>query len=376
VEFDETQEMLRESVRRFLAERASITGYVRPRLDGDGRTDDVWRGLAELGVCGLLAPESAGGGGLGMVETGIVCEEIGRALYPGPFASSALGAVAAILASGAEERERALLGELASGRRVGAVALHETRSRYDWRAVETRARARNGGGWRLTGVKSPVPDAAVADALVVSADADGVLGLFVVEKENAGIEPLGGLDPTRRLARVTLEDAPARRLGEGKGERDASRAIAATLDRIVVGLVADGLGAAARAFELAAAYAHERRQFGKPIGSFQAVQHVLVDMLQDLELARAATYHALWAADAADDAERHHAAAVAKAFASEAFPRIGANAIQVFAGIGYTWEHDVHLYYKRLLTVQHLCGDEAAHLDELARLVVDRAPPA
>jgi acyl-CoA dehydrogenase len=262
VEFSETQEMLRDSVRRFLAERAPIAGYVRPRLEGEGRVDDVWRGLAELGVCGLLVPESAGGGGLGMAETGIVCEELGRALYPGPFASSALGAVAAILASGAEEQERALLGELSSGARVGTVALYEPRSRYDWRAVETRTRAGRADGWQLTGVKSPVPDAAVADVLIVSArESDGALGLFLVEKGNARIEPLVGLDATRPLARLSLEDAPARRLGEGKGDRDASRAIAASLDRIVIGLVADGLGAAARAFELAAAYAHERHQF-------------------------------------------------------------------------------------------------------------------
>jgi alkylation response protein AidB-like acyl-CoA dehydrogenase len=307
-----------------------------------------------------------------MIEMGVVCEEIGRALYPGPFASSALGAVSALLAAGGEGVEGDLLRELAEGTRVGVVALHESQARYDGRAPATTASA-GGQGWRVSGVKSPVADAALADVLIVSARAaSDDVALFVVEAgEGVAVEPLASVDGTRPLARVTLRETQARRIGNGP----AAAAIETLLDRIAVGLVADGLGAAGRVFELAAAYAHERHQFGKPIGSFQAVQHLLVDMLQDLELARAAGYYALWAADAASPVERHRAATMAKAFASRALPEIGDGAIQVFAGVGFTWEHDAHLFYKRLLTMQHLCGDEGAHLDELARLAID-APSA
>lgn len=366
-ELSQDQEMLRDSVRRFLSERAPIDTYVRARLASSvGESDDVWQGLAELGLHGLLVSEAHGGGGLGMVEMGVVCEELGRGLYPGSFVPTAIGAASLLQEA---DGQAALLTGLSAGEIRAAVALYEPDCGYDWRHCATRA-AHDGGTWRLHGTKRPVPGGTDPDVVLVVARDDRGLGLFCVEgREGMRFEALAGVDPTSPLVEIDLRAAPAVRVGPD----DAEGLVARTLDRLAVGMVADGLGAAARAFELSAAYAHERQQFGKTIGSFQAVQHLLVDMLQDIELARAATYYALWALDEADPSEAHRAATMAQAFASRAFPEIGANAIQLFGGIGYTWEHDVHLFYKRLLTVQHLYGDEGEQLDELARLVVDEA---
>src|SRR5947208_1925480 len=233
----------------------------------------------------------------------------------------------------------------------------------DWRRVATRW-----DGGSLTGTKTFVADAASADVLLISALDGSELGLFAVDAGSRGlaVDPVPSVDATRAQATVTLDGTPARRLGAG----DATAAVAEAVDRVLVAFVADGVGAAQAALDLAVAYAKERVQFDRPIGSFQAVQHLCSDMLQALELGRAGAYYALWACDAADAGERHRAAVMAKAFASDAFPRIGASAIQVFGGVGFTWEHDVHLFYKRLLTLQEAYGDAGDYLEELAGLVL------
>jgi alkylation response protein AidB-like acyl-CoA dehydrogenase len=369
-ELSEAQQMLRESVRRFLAE-ASPTGYVRAQLDDPrGTTDAVWRGLADLGLLGLLVPEELGGAGLGMIEMGVVCEEMGRALHPGPFAASSLTAASLVAASASPPERGEILPPLAAGDLVATVAAYEPGQRYDASRPATVAEPR-GGSFALTGVKHLVPDGLAADLLLVVAReaATSETRVFAVDPRASGVSrsPSPSVDGTRKLARVELEYAPARRLGSG----DAGDAIADALDRSAIASAADALGAATRAHELALAYAVDRHQFGRPIGSFQAVQHLLVDMLQDLELARAGIYYALWAADAAGRAERHRAAAMAKAFASARLPAVGARVIQVFGGIGFTWEHDAHLFYRRLLGMEASFGDEQAHLDELARIAVD-----
>jgi alkylation response protein AidB-like acyl-CoA dehydrogenase len=179
---------------------------------------------------------------------------------------------------------------------------------------------------------------------------------------------LAGVDGTRKAATVTFTEAPARLLGRPGAE--AADAMAGVIDRLLVGLVTDGVGAAEAVLELTVAYAKERVQFDKPIGAFQSVQHLCADMLQSLELARAGAYYALWAADGAAPGERHRAATMAKAFASDALFRVGAAAIQVFGGIGFTWEHDAHLFYKRLLTLQGAYGGATEHLEELAAIVL------
>ena len=380
-ELSEEQEALRRTVRRFLAERAPMT-YVRVMLDDDrGTTDEVWRGLADLGVTGLLVPEDHGGAGMGMVDVGVVLEELGRAVHPGPFLSSAVAAVSTVLAVGSSADRGDLLPALADGSMTATLALLEPERRAGWRAPATRLE-----GDRLSGTKVMVPDAVAADIVFVSAACDAGLGVFAVDARAGGVRitPTPTVDGTRKHGTVVLDGAPGRRLGARA--TDATDAVAVVVDRLLAALVVDGLGAAEAALEMAVAYAKERTQFGRPIGSFQAVQHLCADMLLSLELGRAGAYYALWAADeayaggtgdhepapdrSAQVAEAHRAATMAKAFAGDAFFRIGASAIQVFGGIGFTWEHDVHLFYKRLLTLQQAYGTGTEHLEELADLIL------
>ncbi|HEY3096457.1 MAG TPA: acyl-CoA dehydrogenase family protein [Acidimicrobiia bacterium] len=356
-EFSDDQELLRASVRRFLAEQAPIA-YVRALRDDErGTTDDVWTGLAELGVTGLLAPEEYGGAAGGMVDMAVVLEELGRAVHPGPFASSAVGAVSVVTLAGSDDDRAELLPGLASGETVATVALDE-------------ADVRANGERRLTGKETHLSDAFAADIIFVSATGpDGERGVFVVDRDGPGVTvtPTPTVDGTRKFAALELVDAPARRIGAG----DATDAVAETADRVVAAAVVDGVGAASRALEMAVDYAKEREQFDRPIGSFQAVQHLCADMLRAVELARAGAYYACWAADGADAAERHRAATMAQAFAADELYAVGASLIQVLGGIGFTWEHDAHLYYKRLLTLKELAGGSSRQLEELAALILD-----
>jgi alkylation response protein AidB-like acyl-CoA dehydrogenase len=341
VEFSAEQEELRASVRRFLAERAPMS-YVRSQWgDPAGMGDDRWQGLAELGATGLLVPDALGGAGAGMVTAGVVLEELGRALLPGPFVSTAV-TVPALLPAGRDDRADDLLDGIAAGRRRAAV-------------VDRRTAA--AGSWAR--------DAASVDTLVVLADAGARIG----PASDAAITPVETVDGTTSFADVAVDDRTAS-LADSWLPLDAED-LARAADCTLIADVVAGVGTAARALELAVDYAKERRQFGRPIGSFQAVQHLCADMLIDLELGRAGAYYALWAADEAPADERHRAATMAKAWASDAFHRIGATAIQVFGGIGYTWEHDIHLFYKRLLTLQHVGGGTRANLEELAHLLLD-----
>jgi alkylation response protein AidB-like acyl-CoA dehydrogenase len=357
-EFDAEQEALRATVRRFLRECAPVT-YVRSMLDGErGTTDDVWRGLAALGATGLLVPEAHGGAGMGMVDMGVVLEELGRAVHPGPFLSSAVGAVCTVMEVGSDADRAALLPGLADGSVVAAVALADASF-----TVEADG--------RVSGRAGMVPDASASDLVLVPARSnEGAVGVYAVERTGEGVRVsrAGTVDGTRKHATVELERAPARPLGAAGA--DATEALTRVVDRVLIALVVDGLGAASVALDLAVEYAKQRVQFDRPIGSFQAVQHLCADMLQSLELGRSGAYYALWAADAAEPAECHRAAIMAKAFAGDAFARVGASAIQVFGGVGFTWEHDIHLFYKRLLTLQQTLGTSSDHLEELASIIM------
>jgi alkylation response protein AidB-like acyl-CoA dehydrogenase len=370
-EFSADQEMLRDSVRRFLADKAPIS-YVREAYDDEGAAlgrDDVWAGLRDIGAIGLLVPEEHGGAGMGMVDAAVVLEELGGALCPAPYASSAIGAVSLVLAAGAAREHAFLLPGLADGSTVGTIALYEDGARYGWREPEC-AVEREGEMWRLTGVKVHVADGAAANLFLVTArDGDGALGVFAVRGDDGAVqgEATPSVDGSRKETTVRFDGARGWRLGDG----DAADAVARTLDRLAVAQVVDGVGAAQRALALAVEYAKERVQFDKPIGSFQAVQHLCADMLRALELGRAAGYYACWAADDAEPGEAHRAAVMAKAFASSAYAQLGGTAIQVFGGIGFTWEHDVHLYYKRLLSLSVALGNASEHLSELARIAID-----
>jgi acyl-CoA dehydrogenase len=328
-DFSPEQEMLRASVRAFLADRAPISSvraaYTSPVFD-----PAVWDGLRELGVLDL-----------GMVDAAVVLEELGRAVCPAPYASSAVGA-------------RSLLPDLAG---VGTLAIYETGSRYSWSSPSTVV-----VDGRLTGTKVHVPDATMADTFIVTARE----GVYACTAGDA--QPTPTLDGSRKQGTVVFDGVPAQRLDVSPDD------VARALDRLGVAYVVDGVGAAQRALELAVEYAKERQQFGKPIGSFQAVQHLCADMLRTVELGRAAGYYACWALDEASPEEAHRAAMLARAFAADAFPQLGGTAIQVFGGIGFTWEHDIHLYYKRLLTLSVALGTASDHLEELANLVLAPIP--
>jgi alkylation response protein AidB-like acyl-CoA dehydrogenase len=350
-EFSDDQELLRDSVRRYLADRAPLP-YVRVHYDDPAVVDDVWRGLAHLGLTAMLVPESAGGAGMGMVDLALPLGETGRAVYPGPLAASAVGAASFLAAIAPHPLADEWLPRIADGRAVATLAL------TDARAEPVRA---DGPGW--SGTKTHVPDGVAADLLLVSVDPDTVVAVEASDPD-VTVSPLATVDGSRKFATVSGARATGIRIP------DAAAALATAEDRLALAYVLDGVGTAETALELAVAYAKEREQFGKPIGAFQAVQHLCADMLRAVELGRAAAYYAAWACDDADAGERRRAVTMARAFTADGLYRVGATAIQVFGGVGFTWEHDIHLFYKRLLTLQHLGGSASDHLEALASLVL------
>ena len=351
LELSDEQIALRDTVRSFLAEKASIAGHVRPMLDDPtGTTEAVWRGLAALGTTGLLVPPEYDGAGMTMIEAGIVLEELGAGLHPGPWLSTAVAATRALTRFGVTNDAAAtLFSGIADGSTTATVGpLDGARP----------TAGEQGDGFVLRGVIDNVSDVAAADVLLVLADEHDSTGLFAVQTSTPGIEvtPQAGIDQTRKHFRVTLDDTPAQHLATASGD-----AVEALIDDVVIAWAADALGAARAVLQLAIEYAKVRRQFGQPIGAFQAVQHLCVDMYETVELARSGVIHALWAADAADRDERHLAAIRAKAFAGR-LASVADNAIQVFGGIGYTWEHDAHLYFKRLLSWNAFLGGPDRYL--------------
>ena len=276
---------------------------MRPWLeDPEGATAGVWPGLVELGVPGLLVPEACGGAGLGMVEAGIVAEELGAVVFPGPWPSSGVAATRLLARLGADGEGGELLRALATGERIATVGPLEP-------GTARPAATARGAATELSGAVESVADADVAGTLLVLAEVGGGSELFAVERDSAavGIEAEAGVDPTRRSFRVELRGAPGRGLGSV-----SEAAVQALLDEVLIVSAAEALGAARAVFEQCVVYAGTREQFGQPIGAFQAVQHLCVDMYETLELARSGVIHALWAADVAEPAARHLAAVRAK----------------------------------------------------------------
>jgi acyl-CoA dehydrogenase len=365
-EFSDDQTLVRDSVRRFLADRAPLA-WVREHYGDPAVVDDTWRGLADLGLTGMLVPEDHGGGGTGLVDLALPLGEMGRTVFPGPFAASAVGATSLLAAIAPHPLADEWLPRLAGGGTGGAPMGCPPGRDGAARADETGGSGAAGSGLAGSGVawsgtKTHVPDGAAADLVLVVLDPDTVVAARA-DDDGLTVAPLETVDGSRKFATVT-----GNRAG-GTLVTGVTEALAGALDRLALAYVLDGVGAAERALELAVAYAAEREQFGRPIGAFQAVQHLCADMLRAVELGRAAAYYAAWACDAADATERHRAVTMARAFAADGFYRVGATAIQVFGGVGFTWEHDVHLFYKRLLTLQHFGGSAQDHLEELASLV-------
>ena len=357
------QDELRDSVRRFLADRAPISRVRELMETEDGIDRTVWEQAgAQLGLLGLAIPEEYGGAGFSFTEQAIVLEELGAALYGGPYLASGVLAATALLASPDEGARRDLLPGIASGEVIATVAFTEDDG--SWDPAATRLAAVNSGGWRLDGHKSFVLDGGAAGLILALAVADGALSLFAVDSGAAGltVATLPTLDQTRKLARLTFDGVPARLIGS---PGDAAAVMDRVLNVAAIALAAEQLGGAQRALDMTVEYAKVRHQFGRPIGSFQAIKHRCADLLLEVESLRSAVAYAA-SAVAEDSTEIPVVASLVKAYASETYFHVAAENIQIHGGIGFTWEHDAHLYFKRAKSSELFLGDAAYHRERLA----------
>ncbi len=347
-DFSDDQKALRDQARRFLADHASVT-RVRAVLDNAERDHDpdLWARVAGMGWLGVAIPEAHGGLGLGRLELCVLAEEMGRALAPIPFSSSLYLFAEAVLAAGSQAQKDQLLPGVVDGSVIGCLATAEGPG-----ALGAGPLSASFAGGTVSGVKIPVTDAMVAThALVLASEGQGT-SLVLVDLSGPGVtrERVRTLDPTRGHARLTLNAAPASRVGEaGQG----MVLVEATLDRAAVLFAFEQIGGAQRCLEMATAYARDRVAFSRPIGSFQAVKHALADMYVAIEVARSNAYFGAWALST-DAGELPLAAAAARVAACEAFGRAARDNIQVHGGMGFTWDVDCHLFYRRakLLAVQ------------------------
>jgi alkylation response protein AidB-like acyl-CoA dehydrogenase len=372
--FSEEQDMLRKSARDFLAKESPMT-YVRQMMEDDrGFRDEQWKKMAELGWTGLILPEEYGGAGGDFVDMVVVLEEMGRVVLPGPFLSTAILGGVALVQGGSAAQKKELLPKLAAGDLRLTLAQLEPNARWDAEGIELEAK-KAGGGYKLSGTKLFVPDAHSADLLIVAGRAPGSKGaegvsLFLVDAKASGVETslLKTMDQTRKLCEVVLKDVsvPANRLlgEEGQGWKLLDRIV----DRGKVALCAEMCGGAERVLEMSVEYAKVREQFGRPIGSFQAIQHKCANMLVEVESSKSATYYAAWAV-ANDVAEAALAAAMAKAYCSDAYRHTAGEGIQIHGGIGFTWEHDMHIYFKRAKSSEVTFGDATWNREIVAQLI-------
>lgn len=384
--FTEEQDQLRSFVRDFLADK-SPESAVREQMDTErGYDPDVWEQMADqMGLQGLAVPEVYGGQGFSFVEQVIVLEEMGRALLCAPYFSSVVLAANALLVSDDEEARRTHLPDIASGRRRGALAFTEESGRWDETGIAMAASGpgsagsagsagsgsgSNGAGsgsWRLDGTKMYVLDGHTADLLVVAARTGSGVSLFLVEADAAGLTrtPLSTMDQTRKQAKLTFDGVEAALLGaEGEGWPVLEK----VLDLAAVALAAEQVGGAQMCLDMAVEYAKVRVQFGRPIGSFQAIKHKCADMLLQVESAKSAAYYAGWCAAEMND-ELPQVASMAKSYCSEAYFHAAAENIQIHGGIGFTWEHPAHLYFKRAKSSELLFGDPTYHRELLAQRI-------
>ena len=369
------QRELRDSVRRFLADRAPVSRVRELMETPDGTDRQVWQQAgAQLGLQGIAIPERYGGAGFTFAEQAIVLEELGAALYGGPYLASAVLAATALLSASDEAARRELLPGIASGQTVATLAFTEDDGSWEPEAIRLAA-ARDGNGpdgtrgstWLLSGHKSFVLDGHTADLILVVAAAGSGLSLFAVDPGAAGLDRrvLPTLDQTRKLARLEFDAVPGRLIG-APGE--AGGVLARTLDVAAIALAAEQLGGAQQALDMAVGYAKTRHQFGRPIGSFQAIKHRCADLLLEVESLRSAVAYAA-AAVAEDSAEVPVVAALAKAYASDVYFHVAAENIRIHGGIGFTWEHDAHLYFKRAKSSELLLGDASYHREHLAERI-------
>jgi alkylation response protein AidB-like acyl-CoA dehydrogenase len=368
--FSEEQEMLRRSAREFLAKECSSKVVRRLMESADGYDAALWKKIADLGWTALGIPEQYGGVGT-FLDLVVVLEEAGRSLLPGPFFSTMGLAVPALIEAATEAQKKEALGAIAAGSARATLAFTEPTGRWDASGVAMTAK-QVGGGWQLDGVKLFVPDAATADYIVVAARTRGEgeegITLFLVKGKPDGmtVKPLETLDATRRWSEVRFDgvrlDADAVMGAPDKAWPQLKRA----LEWATAALCAEMVGGVQKVLESSTEYAKTRHQFGKPIGIYQAVSHKLADMLVLSESGRSATYYAAWTVDA-DAPDRSLASSMAKAYVSDAYRKVAGDGIQVHGGIGFTWEHDMHLYFKRAKSSEVTLGDATYHRELVAQ---------
>jgi alkylation response protein AidB-like acyl-CoA dehydrogenase len=357
-DFSDDLKQLREQARKFLRERCP-SSVVRKVLEGPEPYDKaLWKEIAAMGWTGAAIPEAYGGAGLGHLGLCVLAEELGAALAPVPFSSSVYLASEAIMAGGSEAQKKAWLPKLASGEAIGTLAIAEGPGKTDVRKLRTTFR-----GGVLSGEKLPVPDGDVADVAIVAAQGERGVVLAIADLAAPGVrrEAVETIDPSRSHARIVFENTPAEPLGaSGDGERLLRR----VQDRAAVLFAFEQVGGAQRSLEMARDYALQRYAFGRPIGSFQAIKHKLADVYVATELARSNAYYGAWAL-ARDAAELPLAAAAARISASEAYFLAAKENIQVHGGMGYTWEFDCHLYYRRAKLLSLALGSTRLWKDRL-----------
>jgi alkylation response protein AidB-like acyl-CoA dehydrogenase len=370
--FSDEQEELRQTVRRFLEGKSPSAEVRRLMETTDGYDPAVWKQMGqELGLQGLHIPEEYGGQGFTFVELAIVLEEMGRVLLCAPYFSSVVLAANAILNAGTDAQKAALLPGIASGETIAALAFTEPNGKWDSAGITMEARA-DGDAYVLDGEKMFVIDGHTADLVVVVARLAGTSGtdgiaFFTVDGDAAGLTrtALATMDQTRKQARLEFAGVRATPLGEPGGGWPA---LSKTLDQAAVALANEMIGGAQFVLDMSVEYAKVRVQFGRPIGSFQAIKHKCADMLLEVESGKSAAYYAAWAA-AEDNDELPVVAALSKAYCSEAYFHAAAENIQIHGGIGFTWEHPAHLYFKRAKSSEIYLGDPTYHRELLAQRI-------
>lgn len=359
----EEQLQLRASAGALMTELASEAEVRRLMATPLGVDDAAWAQLCELGLPGLAVPEERGGSGGSLVDQGVVLEQMGRAVYCGPYFSTAVLAAQTLLHVEGDPDAEELLQQVCAGTTRATLALTEESGRWEEDAVALAAE-RRASSWRLSGTKTFVPDGASADVLLVVARTSAGCSLFAVSADAEGLvrTPLPTMDQTRKQARLDFASTPARLLGpEGSGWVVVEQA----LQSAAIALAAEQIGGAERVLEMCVEHAKTRHQFGRAIGSFQAVQHKCATMLVDVEAAKSAAYFGL-ASAAQRTPELPSVASLVKAYCSDTYRRTANEAIQVFGGMGITWEHPIHLYFKRARSSQLFLGTAAAHRRRLA----------
>src|SRR5215831_14628374 len=365
--FSEEQEELRRTVRAFLEQKSPETEVRRLMETDEGYDPAVWKQMGEqLGLQGLIIPEEFGGSGYSYVELGVVLEEMGRALLCAPYFSTVVLAGNTLLHSGDDAAKKDYLPGIASGETIATVAFTEPNGRWDESGIEATA-TNDGGTWKISGTKMFVLDGHTADLVLVAAKTGKGVSIFAVDGNADGLTrtALSTMDMTRKQAKLELDNVSGTLIGEeGKGWD----LLSTVLDLAAVGLAAEQVGGAQQVLDMSVEYAKVRVQFGRPIGSFQAIKHKCADMLLEVESAKSAAYYAGWCASEMND-ELPSVASLAKAYCSEAYFHAAAENIQIHGGIGFTWEHPAHLYFKRAKSSELLFGDPTYHRELLAQRI-------